>query len=530
MKRRVSLLAVLLLSLTLVTNSISIFATSESDQVSPTPIENENGNSVDDETNNDNSNENNENPDNEEKSGVVTLDNISLLGNSSRAVSKNDNDSTFSLKSVSSGDLTKWSEYGFEDASNPPDDAVIFFRDSADIGDMDNVGSVGCAISFYSEGTSGYKILGYDGNSIITSTVNGVKKISSPLDKDLDTILAEYRYIDRADGKVVTDETYMPHLARLYTPYSDNCCFLIFKKDATSISDLLYKVSFEDVLANKYSGTDIPPTYDNSTPVGEPTIDVKLKEKLKADGNLVSGGKYKVNFTLPQVKLTDGSIVDDNALYYSISERSYTQSISGKSGSFDFSFLTLTNGTYTLVIKTEAYQTYSVNFTVDYVEDYPADEPDDNQEVPKITFSSFPDGEHFDGEAVKMTMSTSNVRTVMTFNGTSLANGSYTNSAEFTISSNGTYHCVAVSAAGKVAETDLVVDFFKPVKQKPVTDTTDEELVDEDSGRLSQTGFGYNTVLYIFAILLICIGAFLLLNKKYNFLNMEVIKNAFRKK
>jgi hypothetical protein len=533
MKRRVSLLAVLLLSLTLVTNSISIFATSESDPVSPTPIENENGNSVDDETNNDNSDENNDNPDNEETSGVVIPDDTSLLGNPPRpseTVSGNDNGSTFSLMSVSGGDLSTWAGYGFEDASNPPDDAVIFQRDSATIGDMDGVGSIGYATSFYSEGTTGYKILGYDGSSIITSTYDGVEKINSPLDKDLDTILAEYRYIDKADGVVVTDETYIPHLARIYTPYSDNCCFLIFKEDASSISDLLYKVSFSDVMANKYSGTDIAPSYDNSVPVGEPTIDVVLEEKLKADGTLVSGGKYKVNFTLPQVKLTDDSIVDDNALFYSIPERGYTQSISGMSGSFDFSFLTLTNGTYTLLIKTEAYQTYSVNFTVDYVEDYPADEPDDNQEVPQITFSPFPDGEHFDGEAIKMTMSTNNVRTVMTFNGTSLANGSYTNSAEFTISSNGTYHCVAVSAAGKVAETDLVVDFFKPAKENSIRDTSNDKLVSTSDDKLSQTGFGYSIVLYIFAILLICTGAFLLLNKKYNFLNMEVIKNAFRKK
>lgn len=541
MKRRVSLLAVLLLSLTLVTNSISIFATSESDPVSPTPIENENGNSVDDETNNndDDSDENNDNSENEnseesnsdESNGVANPDDIPLLGNPSSTVSGNDIGSTFSLMSVSGGDLSAWSGYGFEDASNPPDDAVIFQRDSATIGDgIGNLGSVGYATSFYSEGTSGYKILGYDGNSIITSTESGYIKVDSPTDKDLDTILSEYRYIDCADGVVVTDEPYIPHLGRIYTPYSDNCYFLIFKSDATSISDLLYKVSFADVLANKYSGTDIAPSYDNSVPVGEPTIDVVLEEKLKADGNLVSGGKYKVNFTLPQVKLTDDSIVDDNALFYSIPERGYTQSISGKSGSFDFSFLTLTNGTYTLLIKTEAYQTYSVNFTVDYVEDYPADEPDDNQEVPQITFSPFPDGEHFDGEAIKMTMSTNNVRTVMTFNGTSLANGSYTNSAEFTISSNGTYHCVAVSAAGKVAETDLVVDFFKPAKENSIRDTSNDKLVSTSDDKLSQTGFGYSIVLYIFAILLICTGAFLLLNKKYNFLNMEVIKNAFRKK
>ena len=98
MKRRVSLLAVLLLSLTLVTNSISIFATSESDPVSPNPIENENGNSVDDETNNDNSDENNENPDNnEELNGVVTPDDASLLGNPPSTVSGNDSGSTFSL-------------------------------------------------------------------------------------------------------------------------------------------------------------------------------------------------------------------------------------------------------------------------------------------------------------------------------------------------------------------------------------------------------------------------------------------------
>ena len=507
MRRRVSLLAVSLLSLTLVTNSISIFATSKSDQVSSISI--------------DNTDESSEKKD---KSGVDNQ----VLG-----IGDNNIGTKFSLSSVSSEDISAWSDYGFEDASNPPDDAVIFFRDSAYVGDFDDLGRVGYVTLFYSDETSGYKILGYDGNSIITPTYNGSEKINSPLDKNLDTILAEYRYIVKADGAVVSDTTYAPHLAVLDTPYSDDCYFLIFKKDATSLSDLLYKVSFSDVMENKYSGTDIPPTCDDSIPVGEPTIDVILEEKLKADGNLVSGGKYKVNFTLPQVKLTDGSIIDDNALYYSISEKGYTQSISGKSGSFDFSFLAISNGTYTLKIKTEAYQTYTVNFTVDYVEDYPEDEPDDNQEVPKITFSPFPDGEHFEGEDINMTMYTDNVRTIMTFNGTSLANDSYTNSAEFTVSSNGTYHCVAVSAAGEVAETDLVVDFFKQVEQEPIPDTTDEELVDGvdgDDGKLSQTGFGYSVVPYIFAILLICIGALLLLNKKYSFLNMEVIKNAFRKK
>lgn len=535
MKRRVSLLAVLLLSLTLVTNSISIFATSESDPVSPTPTENENGNSVDDETNNDNSDENNENPDNEETSGVVIPDDNSLLGNPPRpseTVSGNDNDSTFSLMSVSGGDLSTWAGYGFEDASNPPDDAVFFFKGSAVAGSDPSLGDVGYVSTFYTNADDGYKILGYDGSSIITSTEHGYVKIASPSEKDLDTVLAEYRYIKSSDGEIVCDAQYMPHLGNLYTPYSDNCCFLIFSKDASSISDLLYKVSFSDVLSGKYSANDCPESLSDAVPVGEPTITINLVEKLSIDGKRITGGKYKVNYALPQVKLTSGSIIDDEAVHYEIQEHgNYTRNISGSSGEFEFEFNVLENKTYTLIIKTNSFQEYTTTFVVDYVEALPDTNPDaDNLSTPEITFSPFPDGEHFDGESIKMTMFTNNVKTIMSFNGVALANEAYTNSAEFTISENGVYHCIAVSAAGKVAETDLVVDFFKPVEKKPITDTTDEELVNGDDDKLSQTGFGYNVVLYIFAILLICSGAFLLLNKKYNFLNMEVIKNVFNRK
>lgn len=540
MKRRVSLLAVLLLSLTLVTNSISIFATSESDPVSPNPIENENGNSVDDETNNDNSDENNENPDNEESNeesneetnGVVTPDDTSLLGNPPSTVSGNDDGSTFSLMSVSGGDLSTWAGYGFEDASNPPDDAMFFFKGTAIVQDSD-LGQVGSVGTFYTDENDGYKFLGYDGSSLITISTNGFEKIASPNDKDLNSILADYHYYVESDGEVVIDANYTPSSCRVLAPYSDSCYILVFSKNATSIDDLLYKISFDDIINGKYSSNDTPVSYDNSVPVGDASISVNLVEKLSLDGKKITGGKYAISFSVPQVQLTDGSIIDDEAVLIKIPEYSdYDKVISGSSGSVEIEALTLSNQTYTVIIKTKAYQQYSASFTVDYVEVEDPSAPDDvnNKETPQITFSAFPDGEHFEGEFITMTMYTNNVKTIMSFNGDTLANEAYVNSAEFKISRNGVYLCTAVSAAGKVTEVELVVDFFKPVENKEVTDDITDKLVDQDEDKLSQTGFGYSTVLYIFAILLICTGAFLLLNKKYKFLNVEVIKNAFSKK
>lgn len=483
MKRRVSLLAVLLLSLTFVTNSISIFAASESDPVNPI----------------------NNNLENDNNNGAT---------------------------SPLARDLSTWSGYGFEDADNPPDNAVLFFKGTAIVqnSDLGQVGSVG---TFYTDENDGYKFLGYDGSSLMTISTNGFEKIASPSDKDLNSILADYRYYIKNDGVVVIDKNYTPSSCRILTPYSDNCYILVFSKDATSINDLLYKVSFNDILNGKYSSNNTPVSYDNSTPVGDASISVNLIKKLSIDGKKITGGKYKINFSVPKVKLTDGSIVDDEAVLVKIPEyNNYDKVISGSSGSVEIEALNLSNQTYTIVIKTKAYQQYSINFTVDYVEvenpSAPADV--DNKEIPQITFSAFPDGEHFEGESIPMTMYTNNVKTIMSFNGDTLANESYVNSAEFKISRNGVYPCSAVSAAGKVAEAELVVDFFKPVSNIEVTDNIPDKLVDQDEDKLSQTGFGYSIVLYIFAILLICTGVFLLLNKKYKFLNMEVIKNAFSKK
>lgn len=134
-----------------------------------------------------------------------------------------------------------------------------------------------------------------------------------------------------------------------------------------------------------------------------------------------------------------------------------------------------------------------------------------------VNFSGQPN-EAYDGDSVTFQMNTDK-KCKMEFNGVVLANDEYATSSDVSITSNGTYHYIAITEQGVKTEGDLEINFFKERGNTQVSDPLDTDLVSAKTDEsLSQTGI-YQIWLIILAVVFCGIGIALILNQKYHFLD-----------
>lgn len=134
-----------------------------------------------------------------------------------------------------------------------------------------------------------------------------------------------------------------------------------------------------------------------------------------------------------------------------------------------------------------------------------------------VSFSGMP-SEAYTNDSVTLKMNTDK-KCKMSFNGSSLANNEYTTSADFTVTSNGTYSYTATNEQGVATNGTFEVTFFKDKVGDAVEDPLQIDLVSaKTDSNLSQTGL-YQTWLIILAVILCSFGILLIVNQKYRFLD-----------
>ena len=195
-----------------------------------------------------------------------------------------------------------------------------------------------------------------------------------------------------------------------------------------------------------------------------------------------------------------------------------------KTGSHDF-IVNSGNGTYTYEIETLLSGIFmkSTNIKGQFnITDFRSgkEEPiisDDDLKAATVSFSGMPN-EAYTNDSVTLKMNTDK-KCKMSFNGSSLANDEYTTSADFTVTSNGTYSYTATNEQGVATNGTFEVTFFKDKIDDAIKDPLQTDLVSaKTDSNLSQTGL-YQTWLIILAVILCSFGILLIVNQKYHFLD-----------
>lgn len=299
--------------------------------------------------------------------------------------------------------------------------------------------------------------------------------------------------------------------------YIKDAYICIFDKDS---NDIKFVCPYEDFI--KYS-RETTSTYDNSSYV----ITV---EPIKDSNGFINKIKCTVDYKIDIVlgaytnkELKEGlktfCILDSDG--YSWNKSNISGDYSKNTGTFSFE-LTAKKGTYKFqpIYNTDFWSNKTVDFVVDYTENNPNEDTkvsDEDLEAATVSFSGMP-SEAYTDDSVTLKMNT-NKKCKMSFNGSSLANDEYTTSADFTVTSNGTYSYTATNEQGVATNGTFEVTFFKDKVEDVINDPLQADLVSaKTDSNLSQTGL-YQTWLIILAVILCSFGILLIVNQKYHFLD-----------
>lgn len=282
------------------------------------------------------------------------------------------------------------------------------------------------------------------------------------------------------------------------TIINSDATLLFFKNDAATLDDVVFACKVADL------GNYLVERQDEEAKTPTCKSTVSLVENL---GN--NSGKFKIDFELPVVNIA-GVSYEDLALTLVVDDSTGICLNNQHSGSVEFELNNLNNRVYEYyIVSTYGYE-YTGTFTVDFAESSDDDSLDISTEAPNVSFQGYPNGTIKAGTPVTMKMETSNVKSIMAFNGKTLGNGTYGKSFEFTVDRNGTYYYVATTALGQITEGELTIDFFEGEVTTDLSDPINSDLVNVTDTRLQQTGFGYNTWIFIGSGVLILAGASLL--------------------
>lgn len=295
-----------------------------------------------------------------------------------------------------------------------------------------------------------------------------------------------------ANEPVVTAESSFKTVSNL------EATLLFFNDDAATLDDAVFACKVADL------GNYLVERQDEEAQIPVCNSTVSLVENL---GN--NSGKFKIDFELPIVNFA-GVDYEDLALTLVVDSSTGICLNNQHSGSVEFELNNLNNRVYEYyIVSTYGYE-YTGTFTVDFAESSDDDSLDVSTEAPNISFQGYPNKSIKAGTPVTMKMETSNVKSIMAFNGKTLGNGTYGKSFEFTVDRNGSYYYVATTALGQITEGELTIDFFEGEVTTDLSDPINSDLVNVTDTRLQQTGFGYNTWIYIGSGVLILAGASLL--------------------
>lgn len=243
--------------------------------------------------------------------------------------------------------------------------------------------------------------------------------------------------------------------------------------------------------------------------LGEPKVTLEFKGERTNKYGEVNGGDYIISYELPKIKnkvtskiesLTaermsinglpseDGMVNYADALtYYMTLDYYMVNSVPNAKGTFEFGSNKFENKMYSFNVYTQDNDDISIAFRGYFVVDYILD-PYTNSYLPTyierdpskanynpnpkptissdktkpiVEFSGYPTDVVYEGDVVKMTMSTPNVKTKMNLNGTYLNDGVAGNSFKFEVYENGIYPYSVISEGGVITEGILKITFFE---------------------------------------------------------------------
>lgn len=408
--------------------------------------------------------------------------------------------------------ISAWSDYHFENASIPSKNTELVFSDSlgATTSEDDLAG--------FTLASGKYKVLTYDG------VVYGTKTVSAtiPADEEFDLPAQEYTYetlvaYDNPNdlSTILEQEPIRSKGSYIKTLKNPEAYLLFFKYDASSVNDLKFACKIADLenyTTDRYED-DVVSLISTTA-----KSSVSLVEKIY-DNNTeyCTTGKFKVNFNLGEVKV-NGVGEQELALCLVIDNGDNIDLSSKNSGEVEFIIKNLENKTYSYYIKSNNGNKYTGEFIVDFVKISEDDTIVTSNIVPDVTFSGQPSEKIYSGTKVTLNMNTSNIDSMMNFNGVILGNGAYGKSFDFTVTQNGTYAYSATTVDGKLSEGKFTVDFFEGVIGDDIKDPINSELTDAYGiSSLVQTGLEYSPILFVIAGLLILTGIIVLLSNRFIF-------------
>lgn len=429
----------------------------------------------------------------------------------------------YATDTVSSGDNTLtenvpstlntnsvWSGMKFEEADVLPEGTQLIYSNSlGGISSLDNL-----SVLQLVEGS--YKILSYDGETVwgssqATATLPADDELGLP-EKEI-TYETLVSYTNPADlPTILANEPVREADSTFKTIINPEAYLLLFKADSQTADDLQFIVKIGDLekyAVDKFSQEVI------SKPSETATSSISLVEKIYDEGTeYCSTAKFKVNFNLGNSTI-NGVATEEKALCLVIDDGTNIALNSLNSGEIEFELRNLTNKTYSYYIKSANSYEYAGSFIVDFVRISENDTVTISDITPDVSFSGQPSSSVKTGTGVNLTMHTSNVDSIMSFNGTILGNGVYGKHCDFTVTENGTYFYSASTAGGKLTEGYYTVDFFEDNTGDDLIDPINLALVANDyDADLVQTGLGSIILLGVATILTLLGSTILVLKKK----------------
>lgn len=243
-----------------------------------------------------------------------------------------------------------------------------------------------------------------------------------------------------------------------FDSYVSGAYVLFFDASATSLSDVKYCVSSEELLnhyePDKISYVDSGENKFVVTVVEKrPSVENPTSATFRLDYELNKGdefyGKYR------EEKLSKIFVDTLNCIYVEPAERKVQ-------GSIEFTFDTLVNGEYNIDIYTDMGNTYKTSFVIDFGTGVSNmfDKYTGSYDAPVVSFEGLP-ASGTTGLLEPMTIKVlTDIPAQLTFDGD--LHDKYTTSTEVVLSGNGEYRYIAVSEVGQVTEGVLTVDFFDP--------------------------------------------------------------------
>lgn len=248
----------------------------------------------------------------------------------------------------------------------------------------------------------------------------------------------------------------------IYTPTSDTTYILIFKEDATKMSDVLYTCKYNNVMSH----ADIPTgnTEDNNTSdESKNYLKVDSVEKIVNEDGSCHGAIFKLSWNIDPKSLDfsndyiNGFALDGQALTKITKNNKLKDSCEVKISALD-------NGTHTITICTKYDYQLDCKYKVDFCKAADTAVVPDKVKL-EVSFSGYPKSDVYTGEEVTLKMNTT-VDSSMLFDGIILGDGEYGKSFEFTVTENGTYTYSAESKGNTIVEDRLTIDFFKDPSSK----------------------------------------------------------------